>query len=93
MKREDFIEYASNLGVKYKQDAVIIGLIDGPISLYYKDGTNSTVGNKMTLKKIAQAYSRMRKKPNVPFVFEGVMHPTNNISRQIFKQLHINYLK
>jgi hypothetical protein len=62
------------------------------IYLLFKDGSMDKIGNSLTLGKISQAYSQMKNKKNVPFVFEGVLQPTNNIGKQAFKSRNIKYL-
>lgn len=93
LSREAFIEICVQIARKFNQDAVIIGLSNVGVFLYYKDGTYDKVGSKMTLGKTAQAYSQMRNKPNVPFVFEGNLHPINNFGRQMFDLKNILYVK
>lgn len=92
MSREDFISFCTGIGKRYNQDAVIVGLVGDGIYLYYKNGGSDKIGTDITLNKTAQAYSQMRKKKNVPFVFEGSLQPTNNISKQSFKQKNIRYV-
>jgi 3-deoxy-D-manno-octulosonic acid (KDO) 8-phosphate synthase len=67
-------------------------LVGDGIYLYYKNGGSDKIGSDISLNKTAQAYSQMRKKKNVPFVFEGSLQPTNNISKQAFKQKNIRYV-
>lgn len=83
MPLEDFREIVIQILRKYRQDAAIYG--DGEkIVLLFRDGTEQQIGTKPTFNKIAQAYSRMRNKPEVPFVFEGIAVPINVISRMAF---------
>lgn len=63
------------------------------VYLYDKQVDRTKVGDKHTVNQIAQAYSRMRGKENIPFVFEGILHPINNMSRQRFKVNNTLYLK
>lgn len=100
MSDQEFIQFNVDIANKFNQDAVIVGLdgIDEAISdmgvyLYYKDGSRDKIGNRVTLGKISQAYSQMKHKPNVPFVFEGTLHPTNNIGKQVFKVRNILYAR
>ncbi len=91
LDRDEFVSFSVQLCKKYNQDAIIIGLKDQGIFLYFKDGSSDRIGSKITLNKTSQAYSQMRKKANVPFVFEGTLSPVNNIGRQAFKQNNILY--
>lgn len=93
LEQDKFIELCVNLCKKFNQDAVVVGLVNDGVYLYFKDGTRQKVGTKLTLGKTGQAYSQMRNKKNVPFVFEGVAQPTSNISRQCFTAHNIGYLK
>lgn len=102
----DFVKLCVQIARKYNQDAVILGdsppiadeglkeIQDGNYKIYlvYKDGTKTLIGSDLSLNKTAQAYSQMRNKPNVPFVFEGTLAPINNISRQVFLRRNIKYI-
>lgn len=92
MKREDFVKFCVGVARNYNQDAVIIGLESDGVYLASKDGSMDKIGNGISLHKTAQAYSRMKKKPNIPFVFEGILEPTSNVSKQLFKVRNIKYL-
>lgn len=92
MQRQDFVNQCVGIAKKYNQDAVIIGLTGDGIYLAFKDGSTDKIGSGVSLNKTAQAYSQMRKKPNVPFIFEGNLQPTSNTSKMAFKARHIKYL-
>ncbi len=89
---DEFISFVVETGKKYNQDAVIIGLNGKGIFLYYDNGKIQNIGSDISLNKTAQAYSQMRKKKNVPFIFEGVRYPVNNIGRQAFGLQNIKYI-
>jgi hypothetical protein len=89
---DEFISFAVETGKKYNQDAVIIGLNEKGIFLYYDNGKIVNIGSDISLNKTAKAYSQMRKKKNIPFVFEGVRYPVNNIGRQAFTLQNIKYI-
>jgi len=91
MDREEFVSICVELGKDFNQDAVIVGLNGEGIFLYFGDGEREQVGTTMSLNKIAQAYSRMRAKMNVPFVFEGTLAPTGNFGRQLCSIRNILY--
>lgn len=85
-----FREVMVDIMQKYGQDAVVFG--DGQkVMLLYRDGTTDVIGKKPAFNKIAQAYSQLRKKPEVPFVFEGVAVPVNSLSCWAFKTLGLLY--
>jgi len=117
MSKRDFIGFCGDIGRKFNQDAVLVGLVSDDVKfnskgftfaggakeddtkdpqpgiyLVYKDGSMDKIGNSLTIGKVSQAYSQMRSKKSVPFVFEGVLKPTNNISKQAFKVRNIKYL-
>lgn len=103
MAQQDFVNMCVALIRKYNQDAGVVGLTktvgegltenrgDYAIYLFYKDGSNDQIGNELSLGKTAQAYSQMRNKPNVPFVFEGTLAPINVTSRMAFKRKNVLY--
>jgi len=121
----DFIKFSKSIGIRFHQDAVILGIggnnikpayyknkldpknrntvdvatgttdesgITPGVYLVFQDGSVDKIGTSISLGKIAQAYSQMRNKPNIPFIFEGVLQPTNNISKQAFTIRNIKYL-
>lgn len=92
MQRDAFVKQCVNIAKKYNQDAVILGLVNDGIYLAFKDGSTDKIGSGVSLMKTAQAYSQMKKKPNVPFVFEGMLQPTSNVSKMAFKARNIKYL-
>lgn len=98
MPREEFINVCTTLRDKFDQEAIIIGLQktkedpDYGFYLYFKHDVKDKIGSKITLNKISQAYSQMRKKPNVPFVFEGVIEPKTNFGRWGFEKFNMLYL-
>lgn len=89
--QEQFIQTVTSLGKKYEQDAIVLG-VNGEIKLHFKDDTEMSIGQRISLNKIEQAYSQLKKKPNVPFVFEGVKVPVNNLSKPIFEWLGIKWI-
>lgn len=91
MNTEDFIQMITDIGTVYNQDSVLIG-IGGEISLYWDDNKIQKIGSDLTLNKISTAYSQMRNKKNVPFVFEGTIHPTNNMSKMLFSVLGLSWV-
>lgn len=91
LESEQFIKTCIDICKKYNQDAVLVGLVNNGIYLYYKDGSKDKIGSSISLNKTGQAYSQMRNKPNVPFIFEGLLQPSNNISKQVFKSKNLNF--
>lgn len=93
MSQDDFWDFCGSIGDKYKQDAIVVGLDGQGVFLRFRGGGKEKIGTKLTLGKTSQAYSQMRNKKNVPFVFEGSLSPINNMSRQAFKVKNIEYFK
>lgn len=91
MERNDFINKCIEVCKKYNQDAIVVGILNEGIFLYFKDGSRDQIGKDISLNKTGQAYSQMRKKPNVPFIFEGMAQPINNLSKQAFQVKKIKY--
>jgi hypothetical protein len=83
MPEEEFRAAMVSLMRAYKQDAIVYG--DGTsVMLIFQDGSTSGIGSKPSFNRVAQAYSQLRNRPGVPFVFEGVAAPINVTSRQAF---------
>ncbi len=91
--REEFIEFCTSIAVRFNQDAVIIGLKGEGIFLYYKNGARDQIGRKISIGKIAQAYSKLRGGNDTPFVFEGSLEPTSNFGKMAFSINNMLYLK
>jgi hypothetical protein len=92
METDEFIKFITDIGNQYKQDSVLIG-VDGEVYLYWDNNKSEKIGNTLTLNKISTAYSQMRNKKNIPFVFEGTIHPTNNMSRMLFSNIGLNWIE
>lgn len=90
MSESDFVEFCTNIAKKYNQDAVLIKTSEG-ISLLFKSGQMDKIASSISLNKIGQAFSQMRKKPNVPFIFEGLLSPTGNLGKQTFQRMNLKY--
>lgn len=92
MTDDDFMKYIQSLltidGVS--QDSALIGQ-NGQILGLNTSGTMYKIGDKVTLNKIAQAYSQFVKKMNIPFVFEGVEIPSSISGIRLFKQENLLY--
>jgi hypothetical protein len=92
---DEFITMAIDLGKQYGQDAVLVGLNEGDevpkmgVYLYYKNGARDKIGSKLSLNKMGQAYSQLKSKPEVPFIFEGTLSPSGKISKELFKAKNI----
>ena len=89
ISKEEFINLLVSLGNEFEQDAVLIGLVGEGIFNYF-NGNPTKIGTKLTLGKISQAFSEMKKKP-IPFVFEGIREPDSNSSRWVFKNYGIKF--
>ena len=73
------------------QDACI--LHTDKFYLLYNDGTIQPIGNKVSLNKLGQAYSKSVLKNEVPFVFDSVEHPTSVAGYMWFDKKNILYLR
>jgi DNA-directed RNA polymerase subunit H (RpoH/RPB5) len=81
MSLEEFESLLMKLGKEYSQDGIILN--DGEVTrIGVVDGEDIPIGRKITLNKIAQAYSQHILKQNVPFVFEGFQQYYNIHLRQ-----------
>lgn len=86
MDVDEFKKKLFSLSKEYDQDAIVFS--DGKdISLLFRDGSQSSLGQKIGLNQIGQAYSQHILKQNVPFVFEGFMQYHQNIARHHTKDL------
>ena len=86
MDVDEFKEKLFSLSKEYDQDAIVFS--DGKdISLLFRNGSQSSLGQKIGLNQIGQAYSQHILKQNVPFVFEGFMQYHQNIARHHTKDL------
>lgn len=90
MTQNEFKKLIQNLTKKFDQDGSVISL-NGNIQIIEKDGNMFKIGDKVTLNKIAQAYSQHVKKLQVPFVFEGCEIPGNNHGRMLFDLNGLSY--
>ena len=86
MDVDEFKKKLFSLSKEYDQDAIVFS--DGKdISLLFRDGSQSSLGQKIGLNQIGQVYSQHILKQNVPFVFEGFMQYHQNIARHHTKDL------
>jgi hypothetical protein len=82
MQDDAFVERLVQGARQMAQDCIIIGFPNGnqhDVFLYYSSGGRKQIGTGTTLNKIAQGYSVMRQKQNVPFVFEGLRVPSGGM--------------
>ena len=83
---DKFKEILLSLSDEYQQDAIIFS--DGKdINLLFPKGGQASLGQKIGLNQIGQAYSQHILKQNVSFVFEGFMHYHGNMARAYTKGL------
>ena len=93
MDVESFKEFVTELVKTYNQNAGVIS-IDGTIYLIFKDGSTEKIGNSMKMNTIGDAYSIMKKKPKIPFVFEGLRIPNAPVlGRAVFNKIGLKYPK
>ena len=82
MTDEEFAQKLAAAGGHFEQDAVLVGVprSDGhDVHLFFNDGSSEKIGSQLSLNKVSQAYSQMRKKPEVPFTFEGHRVPSGSM--------------
>jgi len=85
---EDFIDAIVSLGGEFEQEAVLIGITEDGVYEYLMSGGKPRrleKGGQLTLNKVGRAYSIMKKKPDVPFIFEGVRQPSTIFGYQAFR--------
>lgn len=73
-----------SLGAEWNQTGVLVGDGQAVWHISPQDGTRFSVGTGLTVGLMTKAYSRMRNKPNVPFVFAGTLTPDSGIGAQLF---------
>jgi hypothetical protein len=91
MSQEKFRDIVTGLLRRFDQDGAIIH----EDSVYYfldKTGAKDRFATKLTLGKMAQAYSQHVRKLEVPFVFEGIEVPSNNMSRALLSHHKIHWV-
>jgi hypothetical protein len=106
MTDEKFVKLLYKIGRQYIQTAIVYGKgakwhdigdrggKPGEIYLLYpEDGTREKIGTGVSLNKIARAYSRAMSKPDIPFVFESVLRPTNIAGRQGWQRQGLRWLE
>lgn len=88
-----FEETILGLARRYQQDAVVMRNDDGVVELVFSSGGRERIASALSWGKVAQAYSRLRKRPQIPFVFEGTRHPTGVLSRQAFTAVGLDWIR
>lgn len=89
MDDDSFSKLIYDLISAYDQDAAVLGK-KGDVYLIYQNGTSDNIGKGYTTGKIGQAYSQKHPK-GLPFVFEGIEVPSNNIGKQAFAKQGLSY--
>ena len=74
------------------QDCGIIHVHGGWYYCLYPDGSVDKIGEKLSINKIAQAYSQYVKRLDIPFTFEGVERPSSNSGMRVFENNRIEYV-
>ncbi len=94
LSETEFIEFIKSLMTidGLVQEAVLIGH-GTRVQLMDFDGEIELVGNKITLNKMGQAYSRHIKKQNSPFVFEGMEIPGSISGCRVFHDEGVQYIR
>lgn len=88
---EVFREIILNLVIKYEQESAIFAFDD---EIYELKQNNKLIfiGKNIELNTISKAYSVMKNKPNIPFIFEGMRQPMTLRGRELFTRIGLNYL-
>ncbi len=90
IEQDKFEDMVHQIGNWFDQDSVMVG--DGEnVYLIERSGAKYKVGTGLTAPLVAKAYSRMRNKPNVPFVFAGTQQPTSGGGAQVFSAAGLKY--
>jgi hypothetical protein len=89
---DQFTAFIIDMCKNFNQDSIIVGLVGQGVFLYYKNRESQKVANDISLSNTEKAYSQMQNKTNIPFVFDGLLYPTNNIGKQAFTLKNINYI-
>jgi len=93
MPVEDFKELVIDIINKWEQDSAVLSLNDEAF-LIFRNGNMKSLGKNVTLEKIGDAYSIMKKgNADIPFLFEGSRQPTSNSSRHVFKVIGLEYVR
>lgn len=90
MANDEFENFVVGLVKRFNQNSALIKIEDN----YYiinDDGRKEYIGKKLSLNKISQAYSQFVKKTNIPFVFEGMEHPSSISGRRMATMHGIKY--
>jgi hypothetical protein len=91
MEFEQFFTIMAKLTKKFDQDVTIIS--DGDdIMFLYQNGDTEKKYKSTQFMKIDQAYSQLRNRPGVPFIFEGTMAPSSNMHRMALKERGVIWL-
>lgn len=81
-----FEQIMRELCVEFEQDGMLIGSEGVTDLVITKSGEHIPLGG-LTLGKVSQAYSQHIRKRSVPFVFEGLEMPANNIERLLWSKI------
>ncbi|ROL61240.1 hypothetical protein D9V86_06755 [Bacteroidetes/Chlorobi group bacterium ChocPot_Mid] len=93
MDSQKFVDICLQIQKKYKQDAIVVGL-SGTVYLYFGKDKRDQIAKDVKLNKINQAYSQMRGKENIPFVFEGTRaFESIVLGRGLFQKIGINWVR
>lgn len=74
------------------QDCGVIHRAGGKWYLYFVDGTEKYLGDRITFNKIGEVYSQWVKRMDKPFVFECLEEPGSISGKLAFKRFNIKYL-
>lgn len=88
---QDFKEYFIRKCNQYNQECVLYST-GGIIFYLMPDGELVKIGTRLVLNKLERAYSTLRKKPNVPFIFEGLKVSKTNMGKDLLYKLGLKWI-
>lgn len=88
MDDQAFKGFILSLIRKFEQDAAVFGDESG-VNLISKDGSLMNIGSKISIGKLAQAYSTIGGRN---FIFEGTMAPSSIAHRQVLQRRGVEWI-
>jgi hypothetical protein len=89
---DDFRETIVELGRWWDQEGVLVGDGQQVFNVDPKNGDGFPIGTGLTAPLLAGAYSRMKNKPDVPFVFAGTLQPTSPRGGHLYAAAGLSYV-
>jgi len=91
MDEGEFRAFIVSLLKRFKQDGGVFRGSDGKYIILNRDNSSFQIGTKMSMPKIAQAYSQHVQKQKLPFTFEGMEIPSCNSGRMLMTHMGLKY--